>query len=62
MLNYLFEIVGEDSELCGELFFVQAVDREEADELLKVWFADEEVECIGEYTDEDAEILGYDTY
>lgn len=62
MLNYLFEIIGEESEICGERFFVQAETREEADEIREEWFADEEVECLGEYTDEYAEILGYDTY
>lgn len=62
MLNYLFEITGEESELCGERFFVQAKDEEEANEVLKEWFADEEVDYLGEYTDAYAEILGYDTY
>lgn len=62
MLNYLFEITGEWSDICGERFFVQCNSREEADEILGEYFWGEEVKCLGEYTDEEAEILGYDTY
>lgn len=62
MTNYLFEIVGEWSDLCGERFFVQCDSREEADEILGEYFWGEKVDYLGEYTDAYAEILGYDTY
>ena len=35
MWNYLFEVVSEWSENCGEQFFVQCDTRKEADELNK---------------------------
>lgn len=58
MLNYLCQ----DNE-SGELFFVQCADETELDEiLLDNDFDLNEVEILGVYDDEDAEILGYDTY
>ena len=62
MWNYLFEIVSEWSENCGEQFFVQCNTREEADEVLGQYFWGEKVRCLGKYTDEEAEGMGYDTY
>ena len=62
MKNYLFEIVGEYSDICGEQFFVQCNSREEADEILAEYFWGEKVELLGVYTDEEAEWLGLDTY
>ena len=58
MLNYL----GEDLE-SGELFFVQCADETERDEILLANDFDlDQVDIYGIYTDEEAEILGYDTY
>lgn len=58
MLNYLCE----DLE-SGELFFVQCADETERDEILLANDFDlEQVDIYGIYTDEEAEILGYDTY
>lgn len=58
MLNYLCE----DLE-SGELFFVQCADETERDEILLANdFNLEQVDIYGIYTDEEAEILGYDTY
>lgn len=58
MLNYLCE----DLESC-ELFFVQCADETERDEILLANNFDlDQVDIYGIYTDEEAEILGYDTY
>jgi hypothetical protein len=62
MIDYLFEIVGEDSECCGERFFVECAKDENPWDIVAEYFDDEEVVPIGEYTPEEAEILGYDTY
>ena len=58
MLNYLCE----DLE-SGELFFVQCADETERDEIMLANDFDlDQVDIYGIYTDEEAEILGYDTY
>ena len=63
MWNYLFEVVGEDSELCGERFFVQCNSKTEAEVTLEMsGFKEEELYYIGQYTDDEAEKMGYDTY
>ncbi len=64
MWNWLFEVTGIYSNLCGERFFVQCDTFEEAEEILStidgLW--GERIECLGRYTDDEAEDLGYDTY
>ena len=62
--GYLFEFVDEDSENCGELFFVELFDVEEKDAIKYALdlFPDEELTFLGEYSVEEAEELGYDTY
>ncbi len=62
MWNYLFEIVSEYSELCGERFFAQCDTKEEAEEIMAENFWGEKVAYIGKYTDEEADMMGYDTY
>ena len=67
MKDYLFEIVDEDSELCGEQFFVECDSWEEAWQVVIDNFGKDamlyhKIEGIGEYSLEEAEILGYDTY
>lgn len=62
MKHYLFEITSEWSDNCGEQFFVQCDTREEADEILSRYFWGEEVKCLGNYTDEEAEMSGLDEY
>lgn len=62
MWNYLFEIIGEESEYCGEMFFVQCDTIEEAEDIVKIYFTDEEVKYLGLFDDEEAEAMGYDTY
>lgn len=56
MLNYKFEDVET-----GEIFFVQQYSLEEAIEDAKKWFK-EPVFLREIYEDEEAEMLGYDTY
>lgn len=62
--DYLFEFVGEDSDNCGEQFFVELfdVDKEDAIKYALDLFPDEELYYCGEYSVEEAEELGYDTY
>lgn len=60
MKNYLFEVMSGEYE--GEMFFVQAENRDEADEVLGEYFWGEKVKYRGTYSDEEAETLGYDTY
>lgn len=60
MNNYLFEIMSGEYE--GEMFFVQAENRDEADEVLGEYFWGEKVKYRGTYSDEEAEWMGYDTY
>ena len=71
MLNYLFEVVGEDSDLCGEQFFVQVNPEEfktaskalaKAYEIARENFEGEEIRAQGVYSDEVAEWMGLDTY
>lgn len=65
--TWWFGIVGEDSELCGEEFFVEidyptkdpkAAAKKQAAEL----FPGEEIECYGKITPLEAEMMGLDTY
>ena len=62
MWNYLFEIVSEYSELCGERVFVQCDTKEEAEEIMAQDFWGEKVAYLGKYTDDEAEMMGYDTF
>ena len=60
MKNYLFEIVSGDYE--GEEFFVQANNKAEAVKIAHDVAVDDKIRFLGIYTDEEAEIMGYDTY
>ena len=62
MNNYLFEVVSEYSEACGEQFFIQSDNYQEAEEILAQYFWGDEVKYLGRYSDEEAEIMGLDTY
>jgi hypothetical protein len=65
-IDYLFEVVGEDSDLCGEEFFVEVVMEEDyrsaAWEIAIENFPNEELRCLGAYPPALAEAMGYDTY
>ena len=67
--TYWFEIVGEDSDICGEEFFVEIQDtfdaklnRENAIEYAQKLFPNEELTCHGMVTEFEAEMMGLDTY
>ena len=61
--DYLFEITDEDSDYCGEQFFVECKKGEDPWIVVQMNFCTTEgIELIGKYTPEEAEILGYDTY
>lgn len=62
--DYLFEFADEYSENCGEMFFVELfnVDAIDAIKYACDLFPDEELTYLGEYSVEEAEAYGYDTY
>lgn len=62
MWNYLFEIVSEYGELGGERYFVQCDTKEQAEEIMAEHFWGEKGVYIGKYTDDEAEMMGYDTF
>ena len=62
MWDFMFEIVGEDSDLCGEQFFVECYNLHTAWEIAVDNFIDEELEYLGKYSPEEAEAIGLDTY
>lgn len=62
MWNYLYEFIGEDSDLCGERIFVQCDTKDEAEEIVMENFGCEDIEYLGKYGDDEAEEMGYDTY
>ncbi len=62
MWNFLFEITTEGSDCEGEQFFVQAKGLTEAEEIIDMWFEDENYCYHGRFTDEEAEAMGLDTY
>ena len=62
MWNFLVEITTEGSDIEGEEFFVQATTREEADDIVAQYFEGEQYCYHGRYTDEEAEMMGLDTY
>lgn len=65
--TWWFEIVGEDSELCGQQFFVE-VDipldkaKREAIQRAHIEFPNEKLTCYGRVSQTDAEYMGLDTY
>ena len=62
MRDFLFTIVGEDSDNCGEQFFVECDTLEDAWQVVHENFENEEVEYICEYHPAIAEAIGLDTY
>ena len=62
MRTYWFEIVGEDSDICGEEFFVEKENRQSAIEYANELFPGEEIECWGTVNEFQAEMMGLDTY
>jgi hypothetical protein len=62
--TYWFEIVGEDSDLCGEEFFtaLQNADKKAHINYAKEIFPNEKIKCLGKVSEEEAEMMGLDTY
>ena len=62
-LTFWFEVIGEDSDLCGEEFFVQ-VDggKDEAYAYAHELFPNVRLKCYGRVSNFEAECMGLDTY
>ena len=60
--TWWFEVTTEDSELCGEQFFVEAPTGKEAYELAQHYFENEELAFYGQVSQFEAEMWGLDTY
>lgn len=63
--TYWWEINDENSELCGEEFFTElanSADKETHRKYAQSIFPNEKLHCIGKVTEEEAEIMGLDTY
>lgn len=62
--TYWFEIVGEESEICGEEFFTELENgtRAEHKAYAQEIFPDERIRCLGKVTSYEAEMMGLDTY
>lgn len=65
-INYLFEVVDEDSEFCGEEFLVEVqsgIDSfNQARAIAEENFPNTKLKAYGPYSVEEAEAMGLDTY
>lgn len=62
--TYWFEIVGEDSEICGEEFFTELENATKEQHIAYAHeiFPNEKIVCWGKVTQTEAEMMGLDTY
>lgn len=62
--TYWWIIDNPDSDLCGEEFFTELKDasRWNHTEYVLELFPNEDVKCLGQITEEEAEMMGLDTY
>lgn len=62
--TYWWGIEDEDSELCGEEFFTELENADKAMHraYVKELFPNENPRCYGKVTEEEAEMMGLDTY
>ena len=62
--TYWWGINDEDSELCGEEFFTELEDADKSAHraYAKQIFPNERLTCYGKITEEEAEMMGLDTY
>ena len=60
MDNYLFEIMSGEWE--GVEFFVQSTTKNGAFYTAREVAEGEKIRCLGVYSDEEAEMMGYDTF
>lgn len=62
MSDFMFVITTEDSENCGEHFFVECNNLHTAWEIASDTWIGEDLEYLGEYSVNEAEEIGFDTY
>ena len=62
--TYWWIIEDEESELCGEEFFTELKDvtREQHRSYVKELFPNENPRCLGQVSEEEAVMMGLDTY
>ena len=62
--TYWFEIIGEDSDLCGEEFFTELKNATKEQHIIYAnqIFPNEKLRCIGSVSGAEAEMMGLDTY
>ena len=62
--TYWWGITGEDSDLCGEEFFTALEDGTRADheKYAHDLFKKEQLVCYGKVSEEEADMMGLDTY
>lgn len=62
--TYWWTITDEESDLCGEEFFTELPDATKAThvEYVKSIFPDVDLLCLGRVSQEEAEMMGLDTY
>ena len=62
--TYWFEIVGVDSDICGEEFFTELENATKEQHIAYAHeiFPGEEIKCYGKVSSEEAELMGLDTY
>ena len=65
--TWWFEINDENSNLCGEEFFVEVnvtldIAKREAIKIAKEIFPNENPRCLGRVSETEAEMMGLDTY
>lgn len=62
--TYWWEVIDEESDLCGEEFFTELLDATKTThtEYAKSIFPGVELHCLGRVSQEEAEMMGLDTY
>ena len=62
--TYWWVFTDEYSDMCGEEFFTELKDADAIDHkrYVEKLFPNEKVKCLGMVSEEDAEIMGLDTY
>lgn len=62
MKIYWCAITDVDSDYYGEEFFVEANSKKEVSKIVALHFPGEAVACYGPISEEEADMIGYDTY
>ena len=62
--TYWWTIEDEDSDLCGEEFFTELENADARDHkrYVRELFPNERIKCLGQVSEEEAEMMGLDTY